>query len=71
MIGRTLSTGDLAHVKELVTRLPDVNTGLEIWGCGHVTAAGLACCHIQYHVLQYLVSAGNVVVERKAPDPDQ
>ena len=50
-----VEAGDLEGVRSLLETV-EVNTLLDVWGWGRVTASGLACCHGQSLVLELLVS---------------
>ena len=56
-LAEAVEAGDLEGVRSLLETV-EVNTPLNVWGWGQVTASGLACCHAQPRVLALLVSEG-------------
>ena len=54
-LAEAVEAGDLEGVRSLLETV-EVNTPLDVWGWGRVTASGLACCHGQTSVLELLVS---------------
>ena len=51
-----VEAGDLEGVVRSLLEAVEVNTPLDVWDWGQVTASGLACCHGQARVLELLVS---------------
>ena len=54
-LAEAVEAGDLEGVRSLLEAV-EVNTPLDVWVWGQVTASGLACCHAQARVLELLVS---------------
>ena len=54
-LAEAVEAGDLEGVRSLLEAV-EVNTRLDVWDWGRVTASGLACCHGQTRVLKLLVS---------------
>ena len=54
-LAEAVEAGDLEGVRSLLEAV-EVNTRLDVWDWGRVTASGLACCHGQALVLKLLVS---------------
>ena len=54
-LAEAVEAGDLEGVRSLLEAV-GVNTLLDVWGWGRLTASGLACCHGQSSVLEHLVS---------------
>ena len=54
-LAEAVEAGDLEGVRLLLEAV-EVNTRLDVWDWGQVTASGLACCHGQAGVLELLVS---------------
>ena len=54
-LAEAVEAGDLEGVRSLLETV-EVNTLLDVWGWGRVTASGLACCHGRASVLELLVS---------------
>ena len=54
-LAEAVEAGDLEGVRSLLEAV-EVNTPLDVWDWGQVTASGLACCYAQARVLELLVS---------------